>query len=260
MHLRIAPGGPAPRVPTMRALQRLFNRSHWVLPLAALAAAVVLSPACGEDASLVEPRGAYQDATVPRLDGALVLYPDATALDGGASDGSTEGGPTDGASLGCKVVIESPPIANDNTHVPIDTVVNYATNPPSSGQHYPIWASFREFVTPVDRRYYVHDLEHGAVVVTYRCASRDGCPELADALRAVIDAQPADPLCAALGEGVKHRYVLTPDPLIPTPVAASAWGWTYTADCVDPASLGEFLRVHYAQAPENFCNDGQREF
>jgi len=244
----------------MRALQRLFNRSYWVFPLTAGVAATMLAPACGDDEALVSPRGAYQDATVPRLDGALVLYPDATALDAGIEETGGDAAGGDGAAPRCKVVIESPPIAIDNSHVPIGTDVQYATNPPSSGQHYPIWASFREFATPVDRRYYVHDLEHGAVVVTYRCTSRDGCPDLADALRAVIDAQPADPLCAALGEGVKHRYVLTPDPQIPTPVAASAWGWTYTADCVDPASLGDFLRVHYAQAPENFCNDGQREF
>ena len=40
-------------------------------------------------------------------------------------------------------------------------------------------------------------------------------------------------------------------------VAASAWGYIYRADCVDPVSLTAFINDHYAKGPENFCAGGQ---
>jgi hypothetical protein len=59
-------------------------------------------------------------------------------------------------------------------HVPIGSQVEYDSNPPSSGPHYPIWAAFRVYTSPVPRPYYVHDLEHGAVVLVYNCALLNG--------------------------------------------------------------------------------------
>ena len=50
--------------------------------------------------------------------------------------------------------------------------------------------------------------------------------------------------------------VLTPDPLLDTPIAAAAWGATYTATCIDEASLRAFADAHYGQGPEDFCSDG----
>ncbi len=185
----------------------------------------------------------------------------------------------------CLVTIASPTI-EDSPHVPIGTPVTYGSNPPSSGPHYPVWAAFQEYATPVDRRYYVHDLEHGAVVLLYNCdlldagapdaspeggdagdaAAQDGgdagamtCDSLVAGLRAAMQSIPDDPLCDPEA-GVRVRYVLTPDPLIPTPVAASAWGWTYTAACVDLPTLEAFAQGHYAQAPEDFCANGQASF
>jgi hypothetical protein len=50
--------------------------------------------------------------------------------------------------------------------------------------------------------------------------------------------------------------VITPDPLIPTPFAAAAWGWTYTSECADLATLVDFAKAHYAKAPEDECANG----
>ena len=49
-------------------------------------------------------------------------------------------------------------------HIPIGASVVYNSNPPSSGPHYPVWANFQEFAVPVDDRYLVHSMEHGAVL------------------------------------------------------------------------------------------------
>lgn len=182
----------------------------------------------------------------------------------------------------CEVLIDTPPLL-PSPHVAIDTDVTYSSNPPSSGPHYPIWAAFQEFATPVDRRYYVHDLEHGAIVLLYNCALLPGadggtadasdasdetaadasvpppCEAVVQGLRDLMNALPTDPLCD-VEAGVSRRVVLTPDPLITVPVAAAAWGWTYRAQCFSPATLDAFAREHYAHAPENECANGVTSF
>lgn len=53
--------------------------------------------------------------------------------------------------------------------------------------------------------------------------------------------------------------MITPDPLLDTPVAAAAWGATFTAQCLDaPARqlLEDFVRTHYNRAPEDVCAGG----
>jgi hypothetical protein len=153
----------------------------------------------------------------------------------------------------CPVTIDSPPLL-PGTHV-LDpkSVVQWDSNPPSSGPHYVYWAAFQEYSYPVSRLYYVHDLEHGAIVFLYRCGD-GGCPDIVQGLEAASGAIPDDPLCA--GEGPRVRSVITPDPLIDVPVAAAAWGWTYTADCIDLPTLEQFAMDHYGMGPEVTCSQG----
>jgi hypothetical protein len=173
-----------------------------------------------------------------------------------ASDASTPDAHT-GAGAGCPAAIESPPLL-PAVHVPIGTDIQWCSNPPSSGPHYPIWAAYQAYDAAVPRGYYVHDLEHGAVVFLYKCGDA-GCPNVVAALHAAADAIPNDPLCDADG-GVRVRAVITSDPLLDVPVAAAAWGWTYKAQCVDLAALTAFARQHYGQGPESFCSNGTTQF
>ena len=143
--------------------------------------------------------------------------------------------------------------------MPIGTdITTWDSNPPSSGDHYPVWAAFQEYDAAVPRGYYVHDLEHGAIDFLYDCptdAGDDGgaCAAIVAGLRQAVASLPDDPLC---DPSVRVRFVLTPDPLVDHPVAACAWGWTYNADCVDLPTLEAFAKAHYGQAPENFCTNG----
>ena len=151
----------------------------------------------------------------------------------------------------CPVVIESPELVKGE-HVPEGTELTWSSNPPSSGPHYPVWATFQEYAAPVPRAYLVHSMEHGAVLLLYKC--EQPCPAIVEELRKVREAMPADPLCA---DQIRTRVILAPDPLLDVPVAAAAWGWTYKADCVDAPTLTQFARDHYAQAPENTCSPGR---
>jgi len=159
----------------------------------------------------------------------------------------------------CSAQIDTPALL-PAMHVGIGTDVAYDSNPPSSGPHYPIWAAYQEYTTPVDRRYYVHDLEHGAIVLLYKCGDGTGCPDVVAGLRQAAAAIPDDALCAASGSGVRVRVVITPDPLLDVPVAAAAWGWTYRATCLDVPSLTAFAKAHYDQGPEETCGNGQTQF
>lgn len=145
----------------------------------------------------------------------------------------------------------------DSPHIGFGDSPTYNSNPPSSGPHYPVWAAFKDYTTAVDRRYYVHNMEHGGVVLLYKCDKPEGCPDVADAIKIARDGITTDPLC---DPAVRVRAVITPDPLLDTPVAAAAWGFTYKAACVDIPTLTAFANAHQAKGPENLCANGQESF
>ncbi|OJY15204.1 MAG: hypothetical protein BGO98_22425 [Myxococcales bacterium 68-20] len=201
---------------------------------ASLAALTLLSVACGDDDSSA-----------------------VSSADGGGGGGeaaapvcATTPAPEKPAAS-CDVTIESPPISGA-THVPEGTAIAYCSNPPSSGNHYPVWAAYQEYSAPVEWPYLVHSMEHGAVVLLYKCAP-PGCPEIVEQLVKVRDNAAADPLCVNGGK----RIIIAPSATITTKVAAAAWGKTYQAACVDMPTLEAFVRDNYAKGPENLCNPGR---
>ena len=160
----------------------------------------------------------------------------------------------------CEVAIDTPPLLA-GVHVAIGSTIVWSSNPPSSGPHYPIWAAYQTFTTPVDLGYLVHNLEHGAIVLLYKCDDPAGCPDIVAQLEQVVASLPDDPLCASqTGGAVRVRAVISPDPLLDVPIAAAAWGWTYKAACVDLPTLEDFAHAHYGQGPEQICSNGQTQF
>lgn len=174
----------------------------------------------------------------------------ATRRDASSDAPNYDAEPVDGSA--CGAVIQQHPIEGF-THVPVCSPVSYGTNPPSSGNHYPIWAAYREYSTPVPPGFWVHDLEHGAVVITYNCPS--GCAADLAKARAFIAALPVDPLCSQSG-GPQRRIVMTPDPSLDVEFAASSWGWTLKASCFESAVFAQFVAAHYGHGREVTCADG----
>jgi hypothetical protein len=212
------------------------------------------------------------DVFVRSLHLCLSLFVFATAVvacsssdDSGDGGGATPSpsGPRDRTNVprrpaaSCPVVIDAPQIVSAQ-HVPETEQLTYNSNPPSSGPHYPVWPAFREYATPVPRGYTIHALEHGAVVLSYKCDPGPACTAIVDELRKAAAAVPDDPKCA--GGAVRARIVITPDPLLDVPVAAAAWGWTYKAECVDQPTLTGFLKDNYGLGPEDTCADGRATF
>jgi Protein of unknown function (DUF3105) len=180
-----------------------------------------------------------------------VLATPVPVIDASVPDAFVE--PVDASA--CNAQVDFPPLM-PSPHIQQGQSVVYNSNPPSSGPHYGSWANFREYAQPVDDRYLVHSLEHGAVLIAYKCEGA-ACAPLLAGLRAVRDSIPADPTC---DPSLRVRVILAPRPENDVPVEASAWGATYRADCLDPASLRQFVIDRYAKAPEDFCAPGVETF
>jgi hypothetical protein len=153
----------------------------------------------------------------------------------------------------CTVVEVTNIVIPDAHHVETCTPVEYATNPPSGGPHWPVWAAHAKYTAPVPRQMYVHNLEHGWIVLSYRC--ENDCPDVVAALEKAFDAVD-DTYCVAHGD-TAARVILTPDPLLNTPIAASAWGATYTATCIDEGSIADFIAKRIGRGTEMICGGGQ---
>lgn len=180
--------------------------------------------------------------------------PDGTASDDAASsDGTTAADSTTGTgecaegletSLfsdvdGCDEVVGEPFCSEGQMHVPLDSDVDWDSDPPNSGPHYPTWEAWGEHPATVPRGYWVHNLEHGGVVLSYRC--NDDCETEVEVLRDVMAARP------------DLRILLTPDPLLPGDerFAAISWTWIHRFDAPDLETLLCFVDQHENHAPED---------
>jgi len=159
--------------------------------------------------------------------------------------------PVEGQPIGaCSAVLRSYEGATA-THLPECSNIIYATSPPVFGDHYPVWAAYKTYDFAVPLGYLVHDLEHGAVVIFYDCP--DGCTDEVATVQAFIDALPNDPRCT---QAVRVQVVLVPRPGLGVRWAASAWGYSLSADCFDPDIFGQFYADHQARGPEDLCAQG----
>ena len=164
---------------------------------------------------------------------------------GGGDGGSAINGPSDPS---CPAVVT--PVANEGwVHVPEGSVVSYRANPPASGPHYPVWARYQEHPTAVARPYWVHNLEHGAIVFLYR---PDAPAAVVSALRNAYQSLPNDPACG------HRRALLTPDPSLPRATAVVAADFVIAADCVNAGIIRDFAIGRRGLGPEQICQDGSR--
>lgn len=212
-------------------------------------AALLLAPLVTATASAFAPLGCGDVSTSPT-----------DVVDGGSDAGSEpvvetlypSGEPLPGFDT-CEVVITTNLRFEGAGHEEVCTPLEYETNPPSSGDHWNRWAAYGIYEVPVPREMYVHDMEHGAVVLAYDCEGP--CPEVVDALTSVYAGVAADPLCTS-SPSVNARLLLTPDPKLDRPIAAAAWRATYTATCIDLPSLKTFVSERYGRGTEATCAQG----
>jgi hypothetical protein len=164
--------------------------------------------------------------------------------------GGTDASVVDGER--CTSIIESHPPEGDvpfPTHIPCTSPATYLSEPPSSGNHYPKWAAYQTYTTPIPWGNLMHNLEHGAMIVVYNCPQ--GCTDEVARAQAWVDALPPDPSCTP-----NHRIILAPDPTLSVRFAATAWTWTLRSDCFDETAFTQFYADHYGHGLEVVCSSG----
>lgn len=167
---------------------------------------------------------------------------------------------TDDEGMETRVVLSlTVPLSGDNpilersipdegqTHVAVGTNVNYVANPPASGSHYsaadiaPTAKGFRdETVRP---EIWVHNLEHGDIVVLYDCPG--DCPaDFLNQLRSLPSAMPNSRF------GTK-KIVITRYPGLTPKIMAVAWGIQLDFESFDQDGLVSFYQRHVSKGPED---------
>jgi hypothetical protein len=114
----------------------------------------------------------------------------------------------------------------------VTTKVTYPQTPPVGGDHNPTWLNCGIYTSPVPNENAVHDLEHGAVWITYQ-------PTLAKADIAKL---------TSLVKGQTYLD-LSPYPGLPAPVVASAWGKQLKLTGASDPRLEAFIKK-YKQGPQ----------
>lgn len=128
-------------------------------------------------------------------------------------------------------------------HVKSEEKLVYEHNPPASGPHFDVWASYAIHDDVVNRGNWVHNLEHGAIILLIG-------PDASEAQRETIltayEEIPNDPNCG------HRRTVVTEDPLLDEPMAAVAANIVLEGD-LTADQIVELAVACRDRAPEDIC-------
>lgn len=110
--------------------------------------------------------------------------------------------------------------------------------PQPGGVHAPTWQNCGIYRQPIEARFAIHSLEHGAVWVTYD-------PEVVTS----TEIEAMEELVRDIGRGFA---LLSPYPNQASPVVASAWGYQLEMDSSSDERLEQFLETYVLgpQTPE----------
>jgi hypothetical protein len=146
-----------------------------------------------------------------------------------------------------------------NEHVANGAAITYTYCPPASGRHYagtqtgPIAARVYGPDDAVRPQGWIHNLEHGAMVVLYRGDSEGATEAGQAALRAFFDSYPPSPICGFQpGTSVGPVFARFDD--MPTPYTAMVWGRVLPLESLDTEAILELDRAYGERTnPESFC-------
>jgi len=118
-------------------------------------------------------------------------------------------------------------------HVPVGDVVDYASYPPTSGDHWPPGeqSACGFYEGGLDDERIVHNLEHGNIVISYNLIDPETIDQLRDAM---------DDVGLAQSWGVARSYDKMPE----GQVAVAAWGVIDTMDGVDAERIKIFFEAY----------------
>ncbi|HET6830623.1 MAG TPA: DUF3105 domain-containing protein [Solirubrobacterales bacterium] len=141
-------------------------------------------------------------------------------------------------AAGCELRLDLEDEGSTHLDPQSDDLPDYGTNPPTSGDHYPVPLADGAFLDKPSPGSYVHSLEHGRIIIQY---SPDLPEEDQLALKGVFDAD-------------RPGVDLFPDPDMPYAVATTAWTQLMTCKTFEgPATLDAiraFRDAYRGRGPE----------
>lgn len=132
-------------------------------------------------------------------------------------------------------------------HAAVGALVRYAVCPPASGKHYnasgegPLKAGTYGPADPATPQGWIHNLEHGGLVLLYRCDKGDtACDDSGQAaLKQLNDSFPNSPICNFPPGG--SGPVIARFDQMAWPYAALVWGVVMPLDTMDPQAVKDFF-------------------
>ena len=232
-------GSARERVAAQRAQQRAAERRRRVVwygsggvAVAAIVAVVGVYAAQGKSSSEVIPPGVGSGPADVQMPALTVANP--TGISGVTAYDTTGWPPSS----------HNGPKAQALPHQHVPGPVKYSVTPPVGGDHNGTWMNCGVYNKPVPAERAVHNLEHGAVWITYR-------PSLPSSevnqLLAFFKRQ------ATVGKTGSRYIDLTPFPGLPAPIVASSWGFQLRLSSPTDPRLQQFvntLRVSSKYTPE----------
>jgi hypothetical protein len=111
----------------------------------------------------------------------------------------------------------------------------YNSNPPTSGWHWEAHVPTRPVVTqPQPDEILVHEMEHGAVLLQYRC---NDCPDIQQRL-------------ADLARKYPQSTIAVYNPRLPAPIVVTAWRRLMPLEQVDEQRIEQFIQAYGLKGPE----------
>lgn len=164
--------------------------------------------------------------------------------------------PTPGADASPQPGYPQPDMGNE--HLGVGTQITYTYCPPASGRHYnasgagPIKARLYGPDDSVAPSGWIHNLEHGGIVILYRGDSEGATEAGQAALRDLFDDYPPSPVCG-FEPGTNGPIIARFDEMA-TPYAALVWGRVLPLETLDTAAIVAFDQAYgEVTNPEKFC-------
>lgn len=129
-------------------------------------------------------------------------------------------------------------------HIGSGRVLPQQNRPPSSGPHYGSSAAYAVTTQPIPPGNWLHNLEHGGIVILYRCADSEECGQIASRLRSEV----AD--AARPGASGQVKIVATPYQDMDTPFTVVAWRRTLPLEGFDAEQMLAFYDRYVDRGPE----------
>lgn len=141
-------------------------------------------------------------------------------------------------------------------HVPMETAVKYATNPPVFGPHDPEWTKAGVYDQLQSDRNTTHSLEHGYVIMYYKCGlkSEQGNKEATSSPQLDFNSDcqvKKSQLEAIYNKKGKHKLIVVPRANLETDFALTAWGYLDKFNGFNERRITSFINAHLDNGPEH---------